>query len=206
VNLARLVELGEAIHQELGREYYLTGAGLKTEPAFQPIYDRFAVLVSDEALEAARTSGSAPLVEWIVGIRIGRLVASLEEDQLRWEQQAVVRACGREVPYLRVPIELANEPDRATRLENTADGLADALVGMGQGAQPYYGDRLGDLQIPVLVIAGGRDGKYASIATAMTRSLPRGELRIIAEAGHAVIGEQPRVVADLVAGFLTGSG
>ena len=37
MKLARLVELGEAMHQELGREYYLTGAGLKTEPAFQPI-------------------------------------------------------------------------------------------------------------------------------------------------------------------------
>ncbi|MBI2401201.1 MAG: hypothetical protein HYV20_00360 [Gemmatimonadetes bacterium] len=116
MNLARLVELGDAMHQELGREYYLTGAGLKTEPAFQAIYDRFAVLVSDEALETARASGVAPLVEWIVGIRIGRLVASLEEGQLRWEQEAVVRGGGREVPYLRVPIELANEPDRATRL------------------------------------------------------------------------------------------
>ena len=115
MKLARLVELGEAMHQELGREYYLTGAGLKNEPAFQAIYDRFAVLVSDEALAAARASGSAPLVEWVVGIRIGRLVASLEEAQLRWEQAAVVRACGREVPYLRVPIELANEPDRGTR-------------------------------------------------------------------------------------------
>lgn len=116
MNLARLVELGEAMHQALGREYYLTGAGLKNEPAFQAIYDRFAALLSDEALVAARASGVAPLVEWIVGIRIGRLVASLEEDQLRWEQEAVVRAGGREVPYLRVPIELANEPDRAPRL------------------------------------------------------------------------------------------
>lgn len=116
MNLARLVELGEAMHQELGREYYLTGAGLKTEPAFQAIYDRFAVLVSDEVLEAARGSGSAPLLEWIVGIRVGRLVAPLEEAQLRWEQEAVVRAGEREVPYLRVPIELANEPDRASRL------------------------------------------------------------------------------------------
>src|SRR3989338_4552079 len=93
VKLARLVELGEAMHQELGREYYLTGAGLKNEPAFKAIYDRFAVLVPDEALAAARASGSAQLVEWVVGIRIGRLVASLEEAQLRWEQAAVVRAC-----------------------------------------------------------------------------------------------------------------
>jgi len=117
----------------------------------------------------------------------------------RWLAQAMFEGLERRGEHWRAA-------DRAARLENTADGLADALVGMGQGAQPYYGDRLGDLQIPVLVIAGGRDGKYASIATAMTRSLPRGELRIIAEAGHAVIGEQPRVVADLVAGFLTGSG
>lgn len=121
MNLARLVELGEAMHQELGREYYLTGAGLKNEPAFQAIYDRFAVLVSDEALDAARASGLGALVEWIVGIRIGRLVASLEEDQLRWEQEAVVRVGGREVPYLRVPIELANEPHRATRLALDAE-------------------------------------------------------------------------------------
>jgi hypothetical protein len=116
VNLARLVELGEAMHQELGREYYLTGAGLKAQPAFQAIYDRYEGLVSDEALDAARASGVAPLIEWIVGIRLGRLVASLEEDQLRWEQEAVVRAGNREVPYLRVPIELANQPDRASRL------------------------------------------------------------------------------------------
>lgn len=126
MNLARLVELGEAMHQELGREYYLTGAGLKNEPAFQSIYDRFATLASDQALETARAGGAAPLVEWIVGIRIGRLVASLEEDQLRWEQEAVVRVGGREVPYLRVPIELANEPDRATRL--ALDGERGKLV------------------------------------------------------------------------------
>ncbi|MDH3261267.1 MAG: alpha/beta fold hydrolase [Acidimicrobiia bacterium] len=96
--------------------------------------------------------------------------------------------------------------DRAARLENTAEGLAAALVGMGQGTQPFFGDRLGDLLMPVLVIAGSLDKKYASIATAMSRSLPHGTLRMIPDAGHAVVGEQPRGVADLVAGFLTGAG
>ncbi len=115
MNLERLVELGEAIHRELGREYYLTGAGLKQEPEFQAVYQRFAELMGDDALAAARGSGSGPLVEWIVGIRIGRLVAPLEEDQLRWEQDSGVRVGEREVPYLRVPIELANEPDRGKR-------------------------------------------------------------------------------------------
>lgn len=96
--------------------------------------------------------------------------------------------------------------DRAVRLENSDEGLAAALVGMGQGAQPYLGGRLGALQMPVLVIAGGLDPKYVSIAHAMSRALPFGTLHIIADAGHSVIGEQPSVVADLVAAFLTTSG
>lgn len=96
--------------------------------------------------------------------------------------------------------------DRAARLENTAEGLASALVGMGQGAQPDFGRSLGDLHTLVLVIAGGLDEKYVSIARSMSLAMPFATLRITAGAGHAVIGELPRVVGDLVAGFLTGSG
>jgi hypothetical protein len=116
LNLERLIERGEAFHQELGREYYLTGSGLKAEPEFEALYQRFADLLTDEALEVGRASGQRPLWEWLVGLRAGRLVAPLEERQLRWEQQAVVRAAGIEAPYLEVPIRLANEPDRARRL------------------------------------------------------------------------------------------
>jgi hypothetical protein len=116
VTLAQLVRLGEAMHQELGREYYLTGAGLKREATFQTIYDKYATLLGDDALEAARAAGSGPLLEWIVGVRAGRLVAPLEERQLAWEQSAVVQATGRAIPYLRVPIELSNEADRAARV------------------------------------------------------------------------------------------
>lgn len=172
MNLARLVQLGEAMHQELGREYYLTGAGLKAEPEFQAIYDRFAVLVADEALEAARASGDAPLLEWIVGIRIGRLVAPLEEAQLRWEQEAVVRVGRREVPYLRVPIELANEPDRATRLAMDAAraelvagevtrlrrqrfGLEhEAMTGLGYADYVSGSSALMGIDLPALARAG----------------------------------------------------
>ena len=126
MNLERLAELGEAFHHELGREYYLTGAGLKQEPAFQRVYRRFSALLASDALEAARAGGSGPLLEWIVGIRIGQLVAALEEDQLRWEQESTVRAGDREFPYLRVPIELANQPDRSIRL--ALDTARAALV------------------------------------------------------------------------------
>ena len=96
--------------------------------------------------------------------------------------------------------------DLAARFENTADGLAAALVGMGQGSQPYFGGRLGELTMPVLLLAGRLDEKHVSIATAMSSALPHGTLHIIPDAGHPLIAEQPRVVANLMRGFLTGSG
>ena len=95
--------------------------------------------------------------------------------------------------------------DRAARLENTANGLAAALAVMGPGSQPYFGERLIELSMPVLLLAGRLDEKYVSIATAMSTALPNATLRIIPDAGHAVIGEQPRMVAGLTERFLTGS-
>ena len=46
--------------------------------------------------------------------------------------------------------------DREARAGNDAAGLAAALRLLGQGAQPYLGDRLGELRMPVLLVAGGR--------------------------------------------------
>lgn len=110
-----LAARGEALHEELGREAYLTGAGLKAAPAFQAIYQRYEDLAGDAALATARASGSPALLEWIVDVRIGRRVAPFDEQQLVWEQQAVVAADGEAVPYLRVPIVLANTADRERR-------------------------------------------------------------------------------------------
>jgi len=116
VNLETLQDRSEALYEELSREYYLTGSGLKADPEFLAIYDRYADLVTDEALATARASNSAPLFEWAVGLRLGRLVARFEERQLMWEQEATVQVDGATVPYLRVPIELANSPDREYRI------------------------------------------------------------------------------------------
>jgi hypothetical protein len=116
VNLNTLISRGEALHNELGREYYLTGAGLKHEPAFQDIFDRYVDLQSEEALRTVRESGTRELVEWIVDVRVGRRVAALEERQLVWEQRTTLSVDGHTIPYLRVPIELANTPDREFRI------------------------------------------------------------------------------------------
>jgi len=107
----------EALSEALGREWYRAGAGLTRNPAFRAIYDRFAHLGAPEAVEAARAAGASALVEWAVSFRIGRAVADIDEQQQRWEQETVLTLSdGTAVPYQRVPIELANTPDRARRL------------------------------------------------------------------------------------------
>ncbi|HEX9692153.1 MAG TPA: hypothetical protein VGA22_08645 [Gemmatimonadales bacterium] len=115
--LSEMLRRGEAMHEELGREWYRAGAGLTENPEFAAIYDRNADLQSDEALALARDSDDRALLEWIVDVRIGRRVAPFEERQMRWEQQAMVDGPSTAVPYLRVPIVIANTTDRSARLQ-----------------------------------------------------------------------------------------
>lgn len=96
------------------------------------------------------------------------------------------------------------EGDRALRCENPAAGLAAALREMGQGSQPYVGPRLNELKMPVLLLAGEHDPKYTDLARGMAAALPQATCEIVPGAGHAVIGERPKLVARLIAEW-TGS-
>jgi hypothetical protein len=116
VKLDALVSRGEQLNRELGLEWYQTGAGLKTDPAFRAIYDRYGELQGDDALGCARAMGAPALFEWVVDLRVGRRVATLEEQQLQWEQSQTLAVDGRKVPFLRAGIELQNSPDRQFRI------------------------------------------------------------------------------------------
>ena len=132
MNVEELTIQGEALHQALGREAYLTGAGLKTPPEFQAIYERFAPVASDDALAAARATGSMALLQWVVDVRVGRRVASLDERQLAWEQEAHLVVGDDRIPYLRAPIDLANAPDRAFRVELDRARASVAAAGLNE--------------------------------------------------------------------------
>jgi 2-succinyl-6-hydroxy-2,4-cyclohexadiene-1-carboxylate synthase len=93
------------------------------------------------------------------------------------------------------------ERQRAIRLGQRAVGLANSLRGMGQGAQPPLWERLPELRLPVLLLAGGRDEKYVDIARRMDDVLPSSTLRIVPDAGHAIHLEQPALYATLVMDF-----
>jgi len=80
---------------------------------------------------------------------------------------------------------------RAQRLQNRADGLANSLRGAGTGAQPSLWDRLPELRLPVLLLAGALDTKFRRIAEQMAERLPDALLRVVPGAGHAVHFERP---------------
>ncbi len=106
----------EALSEALGGEWYRAGAGLTTDPQFATIYERFAHLGAPSAVAAARVAGSTSLLEWAADFRVGRAVADLDEAQQRWEQTTVVELDdGSTLSYQRVPIELANTPNRDRR-------------------------------------------------------------------------------------------
>jgi oligoendopeptidase F len=138
VKLDELVAAGEAMLEALGREHYLTLAGLKSEPQFQRIYEQYGDLTTDEAVATVRATASPPLVEWIVGNRVGRRLASLDELQLRWEQQTSLTVNGETIDYLRAPIALANSPDRKYRMALDAACSAAKATGLN----PILRDRL----------------------------------------------------------------
>jgi len=56
-------------------------------------------------------------------------------------------------------------------------------------------DRLGELRMPVTLIAGERDEKFRAIAQRMASAIPQATLVIAPGAGHAVHLEAPQVVA-----------
>lgn len=90
---------------------------------------------------------------------------------------------------------------REQRLRNTPRGLAHSLRGLGAGVPPPVHDRLGELTMPVLLIAGALDERYRAHAEAMQAVMPRAELAIVPDAGHTVHFEQPRAFDAAVLRF-----
>lgn len=92
--------------------------------------------------------------------------------------------------------------DRALRKTNTAEGLAKNLLATGTGSQLPLWDRLAELQVPVLIIAGANDTKFVPIAERLQQCITSSRLEIVADAGHAVHYEKPSIVASSIEHWL----
>jgi 2-succinyl-6-hydroxy-2,4-cyclohexadiene-1-carboxylate synthase len=85
---------------------------------------------------------------------------------------------------------------RPERLLHSSEGLASALRHLGTGSQPSYWSELGNLQIPVLLLAGVNDAKFMELSRRMHKAFPRSELRELSSCGHAPHLERPEAFLE----------
>lgn len=91
----------------------------------------------------------------------------------------------------------------AERLENRPEGLAASLRRCGTGDQEPLWDRLGEIDVPVLVVVGGLDAKFTEIGHRLVRAIgSNASIEVVTGAGHAVHLEEPEIVSALIEPFV----
>ena len=189
---ARLAEIEAAAADGAALVGYSLGGRLALHAALRaPGRYRALVLVGASAgielggERRARRMADESLAAWIERSPIEAVVE-------RWERQAV---------FASQPPRLV-AAQRHGRLSHDPAKLATLLRSAGQGAVAPVWERLDELSMPVLVIAGARDDAYVRAAERMAAALPRGEARLVAGAGHAPQLERPAAVAGALLEFL----
>ncbi len=131
--------------------------------------------------------------------RLARLQADqrVAAELQRLDIEALARHWARTPVLAGLPEDVAAEVHR-DRLRSTPAGLATALRGIGTGALPSLWERLGEIQVPVTLVAGERDEKFTAIAEQMAAALPDARIEIVPGVGHAVHLEAPERVAALL--------
>lgn len=191
---ADLPTAGRLIAETGGRAVYLgysMGARMALHVATEvPDAVRALVLVGgtpgieDGATRAERHAADLALADHI---RTGGVDAFVE----RWLAQPM---------FAGLPAEARFDDERR---RNTADGLATSLELAGTGAQRPLWDALPAIGVPVLVMAGADDERYAAIAARTAAAIgDNARAALVPGAGHSAHLEQPDRVIDLLLPWL----
>lgn len=144
--------------------------------------------IADEAerrTRAAADSALADRIEW----------AGVEAFVAEWERLPLLQPA----PHVSVA---ARQVQRDHRLQNSAQGLANSLRGMGAGRQTPLWSRLPQITQPVQLIVGELDTRYREIGTRMQALLAQANLAVVSDAGHTVHLDQPAQFVRLVESVL----
>jgi 2-succinyl-6-hydroxy-2,4-cyclohexadiene-1-carboxylate synthase len=139
--------------------------------------------IEDERERATRRAADDELADEIERIGVATFVD-------RWLSQPLFAGLDR------------SDADIQTRLTNTAAGLASSLRLAGTGTQTPLWTRLGELTMPVLIVAGEHDAKFSEIGRRMADSIADASLAIIEGAGHATHLERPAQTCAAIVAWL----
>ena len=87
---------------------------------------------------------------------------------------------------------------REQRLRNSTAGLTRSLRAAGTGSMAPLHDNLNSCPVPTVFVTGAEDLKFTRIANELAARMPRAQVCVIDNAGHAVHLEQPDAVAAIV--------
>ncbi len=125
-----------------------------------------------------------------------RWIDILEQDGLavfehRWKQQPIFSTQGSIPPR-------SQDAQRSARLSHTAAGLVHALNVLGLGSMPNYWPILPQLVVPLDLVFGALDEKFAAISTRAQSLCPTARAVAIPAVGHNPFLEAPLALRELL--------
>lgn len=174
----------------MGGRVALATAALRPERTRALVLESASPGLATEQERHARRMQDEALAERILGVGLEPFVDA-------WMRLPLFETQRRLAPDV-----LARERER--RLRGSAQGLANALRGLGTGAQPSFWERLTDLRHPVLLLTGAEDGKFTDLAARMAGKMPEAHGVQVPATGHAVHLEAPEVWLREVTAYVLG--
>jgi 2-succinyl-6-hydroxy-2,4-cyclohexadiene-1-carboxylate synthase len=108
-----------------------------------------------------------------------------------WERQPLFDSQNALSPELR-------RAERERRLSHTGAGLAQSLRATGTAVMPGYRPLLSRLEQRIEILTGALDQRFCALGRAVVSELPNGALTEVPGAGHNLLLERPRAVADAI--------
>jgi 2-succinyl-6-hydroxy-2,4-cyclohexadiene-1-carboxylate synthase len=140
--------------------------------------------IADPTMRKARLESDLQLAELLEG-------GQVDEFERRWQGADIWQSQPEKISAI----------SKAMRSESNAVALAQSLRSFGSGAiQPVWG-RLAEIRIPVLVVVGGLDPTYLSIAEQMTEAISDSELLVVESCGHSIPLEAGPLLAAGIESF-----
>jgi 2-succinyl-6-hydroxy-2,4-cyclohexadiene-1-carboxylate synthase len=147
--------------------------------------------IADETDRLRRQRWETELSDLLVAEGLDAFVDHWEKLPM-WDSQAAVSP------------ELLHR-QRRTRLSHTSAGLAWAMQTLGTGSMPELREPLQDTTIPITMVAGERDEKFAALCSDVATLSSSITSELIPDVGHNVVLESPSPLATLIRGHLVHS-
>ncbi len=205
--MAEVDRLAEIVRESIGRPRFLAGYSLGGRLALGLLV-RHADLFRGAALIGANPGlgdADARRQRRLGDERWARLIEQqgLAAFDREWSAQPLFRTQrrlrGRRQPRPDAAPDVdVLEEQRRIRLGHDPSALAGAMRALSLGAMPDFRAHLPSVDLPVALVVGGLDTKFADLAHGMAEALPRAHVRLIDGVGHNVPLEAPVRLADLL--------